>query len=180
MLRAWIGERRIRSHGGLPIVLAFSCLCVLSLGSVSCQAPLFSPSVLRPLEEGPPPANFTVAVEAGEYRRLHPDFVAERGPVRLLLPGGIERDLTPQRNETVGRFLTRVLSDDQRAPIHRIGIHRLGERNHLIVVEVHRLWKLGDLDQEVELHRGDEIFVPFEAESLLDEFFAARSILAVQ
>ena len=168
-----------------PFVPVWVVLSSLLLSS--CQTALFTPRPLRPLEDlDEDLTQLTLAINAPQFARLHGCRPAKAPStegsqqIRVVFPGGIEKVISVLAGEKLTQVIMRVTPTEMVPELSRVAVYRTGEPAFLVICDLKRRWRYGDLHEDVTLAAGDVVFIPYHPDFLIDEFFAAFGVLAVE
>ncbi|MFN0058308.1 MAG: polysaccharide biosynthesis/export family protein [Planctomycetota bacterium] len=103
------------------------------------------------------------------------------GEVSILNPTGSQGVFTLTGDEYLSQALADLEALHPKSEWNEIAVIREGKKTkerYIIVCDVEKLVRLGDLDQDIKLRNGDIVFVPYERNTLLEEVLASFRVLA--
>lgn len=103
------------------------------------------------------------------------------GDVSVINPTGRQGVVNLTGDERLSQVLASIGALHPKSEWNEIAVVREGRQTkerYLIVCDVERLVRYGDLDQDILMRNGDLVFVPFEKNTLLEEFFATFGVLS--
>ena len=104
------------------------------------------------------------------------------GDVSVLNPTGPQGVVNLTGDEMLSEVLAEVGALHPKSEWNEVAIIRRGrgaasDERYLIISDIEKLIRYGDLDQDVAMRNGDVVFIPFEKNTLLEELFASVRVL---
>ncbi|MGE3164349.1 MAG: polysaccharide biosynthesis/export family protein [Planctomycetota bacterium] len=102
------------------------------------------------------------------------------GDVSVINPTGQQGVVNLTGDEHLSQILAAIGALHPKSEWNEIAVIREGRQTkerYLILCDVERLVRYGDLEQDILMRNGDVVFVPFEKNTLLEEFFATFKVL---
>lgn len=102
------------------------------------------------------------------------------GDVSIINPTGSQGVVNLTGDERLSQVLAASAALHPKSEWNQVAVIREGRRvkeRYLIICDVEKLVRYGDLAQDIYMRSGDVIFVPYEQNTLLEEFFAVFGVL---
>ena len=97
-------------------------------------------------------------------------------------PTGAQGVVNLTGDEMLSEVLAEVGALHPKSEWNEVAIIRRGRgdatsERYLIIADIEKLIRYGDLEQDVAMRNGDVVFIPFEKNTLLEELFASVRVL---
>lgn len=109
------------------------------------------------------------------------DSTVRGGDVTVLNPTGGQGVVNLTGDEKLSEVLARINALHPKSEWNEIAVIREGRKEkqrYIVICDIERLVRYGDLDQDLAMRNGDIVFVPFEKNTLLEEIYASLGLLA--
>ncbi len=104
----------------------------------------------------------------------------QAGKVSVINPTGNQGVVNLTGDERLSQVLSAANALHTKSEWNEVAIIREGtavKERYLIICDIEKLVRSGDLDQDVRMRNGDIVFIPFERNTLLEEFWATFEVL---